>query len=111
MRHKKKNSQLCTGTVSAFYFFLLYLLLFLVSYLNYRDIGLSALLALFPIPAAVIAYILSVFVHEAGHLLFGLLTGYRPVSFRIFSFVIKKKNGRWRIGRSPLRCPALPVSV
>ena len=107
MRPKKKNTQLRTGTVYAFYFFLLYLLIFLVFYLNYRDIGLSALLALFLIIAAVIAYILSVFVHETGHLLFGLLTGYRPVSFRIFSFVIKKKNGRWRIGIEPAPMPGI----
>ena len=30
--------------------------------------------------------ILSVIIHEAGHLIFGLMTGYRFVSFRIFSF-------------------------
>ena len=38
---------------------------------------------------------LSVIIHEAGHLLFGLLTGYRFSSFRIFGFVwMRNDNGR-----------------
>ena len=33
-------------------------------------------------------------IHEAGHLVFGLLTGYRLISFRIFGLLWKKENGR-----------------
>ncbi len=33
-------------------------------------------------------------IHEAGHLVFGLLSGYRFLSFRIFSFTIVKKGGK-----------------
>ncbi len=44
--------------------------------------------------AVFIALITQTLAHEGGHLLFGLLTGYRFVSFRIFSFTIIKKNGR-----------------
>ncbi|MBQ9141631.1 MAG: hypothetical protein IJX63_07545 [Lachnospiraceae bacterium] len=33
-------------------------------------------------------------IHEVGHLVFGLLTGYRFLSFRIFSFTIVMKGGK-----------------
>lgn len=41
-----------------------------------------------------IAIILHVIIHEAGHLVFGLLTGYQFVSFRVFSMVFIKEDGR-----------------
>ncbi len=37
--------------------------------------------------------------HELGHLIFGLLTGYRFISFRIFSFMLVKSEGKWAIRR------------
>lgn len=37
---------------------------------------------------------LQIIVHEAGHLVFGLLTGYRFSSFRIGSMIWLKENGR-----------------
>lgn len=40
-----------------------------------------------------------VIAHEAGHLLLGLLTGYRFVSFRIFNLTFVKVDGRLRIKR------------
>ena len=43
----------------------------------------------------VIAFILHIIVHEAGHLFFGLLSGYKFVSFRVFDFkIIKDENGK-----------------
>lgn len=39
-------------------------------------------------------YQLHIVLHEAGHLVCGLLTGYRFLSFRIFSFTLIKKDGR-----------------
>ena len=45
--------------------------------------------------AGVIAFILQVIVHEAGHLFFGLLSGYKFISFRVFDFkIIKDENGK-----------------
>lgn len=38
--------------------------------------------------------ILQIVIHEAGHLVFGLLTGYRFLSFRIGSFMWIKKDGK-----------------
>ena len=46
----------------------------------------------------VIAFILHIIVHEAGHLVFGLLSGYKFVSFRVFDFkIIKDENGELKI--------------
>ena len=43
----------------------------------------------------VIAFILHIIVHEAGHLVFGLLSRYKFVSFRVFDFkIIKDENGK-----------------
>lgn len=38
-------------------------------------------------------------IHEAGHLVFGLLSGYRFSSFRIFSFAWVKENGKIKFRR------------
>ena len=35
--------------------------------------------------------------HELGHLIFGYLTGYRFVSYRIFSLPLLKENGKFRL--------------
>lgn len=41
-----------------------------------------------------VAMMLQIVIHEAGHLLFGLLTGYRFSSFRIGSFMWTYENGK-----------------
>lgn len=41
-----------------------------------------------------IGYFIHIIIHEAGHLIFGLMTGYSFVSFRVGSFIIVKKNGK-----------------
>ena len=45
------------------------------------------------------AFLFSVIIHETGHLIFGLLTGYRFVSFRIAKWMIVKETGKCRIRR------------
>ncbi len=56
---------------------------------------------LFTIAGAMILVAVAMFVHsvihEAGHLVFGLLTGYKFISFRIGNFMLIKENGRLRI--------------
>ena len=48
--------------------------------------------------AGVVVFILQVIIHEAGHLVFGLLSGYKFISFRVFDFkVIKDENGKLKI--------------
>ena len=70
----------------------------------------------------IIAFIVSiavlVIIHEAGHLVCGLLSGYRFVSFRIFNFTIIKIDGKLRVrkysiagtgGQCLLTPPSLPL--
>ena len=45
---------------------------------------------------------LHIIIHEAGHLVFGLLTGYRFSSFRIGSFMLVKERGQLRFKRMSL---------
>ncbi len=53
----------------------------------------------------IIAYVwigVQTIIHEAGHLVFGLLTGYHFSSFRIGSFMWVKREGRIRFARYSL---------
>lgn len=59
--------------------------------------GLPAMIAFFIEMYA--ALFIQLIVHEAGHLVFGLLSGYRFVSFRIFSFMWVKEKGKIRLKR------------
>ena len=42
---------------------------------------------------------LQVIIHEAGHLIFGLMTGYKYLSFRVASLIWVKDNGKLRLKR------------
>lgn len=53
-----------------------------------RNFLIASLLLIF------IMYPLQIILHEAGHLVCGLMTGYRFLSFRVFSIVFIKKDGR-----------------
>ena len=46
-----------------------------------------------------VALFFHMIVHEAGHLVFGLLTGYKFSSFRVASFMWLKENGKIRLKR------------
>lgn len=46
-----------------------------------------------------VALFFHMIVHEAGHLVFGLMTGYRFSSFRIASFMWLKENGKLKLKR------------
>ena len=48
--------------------------------------------------ALVVAVYLQIIVHEAGHLVCGLLSGYKFVSFRVDRFMIYKKQGKLHWG-------------
>ena len=49
-----------------------------------------------------VAMLLQIVIHEAGHLVFGLLTGYRFLSFRIFSWMLVWEDGKLRFRRYSL---------
>ena len=52
--------------------------------------------------AVLIAFILNVVLHEGGHLVAGLLTGYRFVSFRFLNWTLIRRNGRLQWGNYEL---------
>ena len=63
-------------------------------------------------------YIVQLVIHEAGHLLFGLLAGYRFGSFRVFNLTLIKEKGKLRFkrysvagtaGQCLMRSPEKPV--
>lgn len=49
-----------------------------------------------------ITMVLHTVIHEGGHLVFGLLSGYRFLSFRVFSFTVVKKDGKLAIRKLKL---------
>ena len=49
--------------------------------------------------AMYIAVLVHLIIHEAGHLVFGLISGYKFSSFRIFNFIWVKENERIRLKR------------
>lgn len=49
-----------------------------------------------------LAAFLQIIIHEGGHLIFGLISGYRFVSFRIGSFMFVKKKDKIKIKRFSL---------
>lgn len=53
----------------------------------------SLLLILF---LCLLAFCVQLVIHEAGHVIFGWITGYRPLSFRIFNLMWQKVDGKWR---------------
>ena len=54
------------------------------------------------IPGLLAAVLVHAVLHEAGHLLFGLLTGYGFVSFSILGIVLTRRDGKYRLGRFKL---------
>ena len=45
----------------------------------------------------VIAMYLQIVIHEAGHLVFGILSGYKFCSFRVGNMMLIKKNGKYKL--------------
>ena len=44
-----------------------------------------------------VGFLIHIVIHETGHLVFGLLTGYSFVSFRIGSLTFIKENKKWKL--------------
>ena len=47
----------------------------------------------------VVAFFMQIIIHEAGHLVCGLLTGFRMVSFRIANIILVRHDQGWQLGR------------
>lgn len=47
----------------------------------------------------ILLFILQIIIHEGGHFIFGLLTGYQFISIRIFSFIVTREGKKFRLCR------------
>ena len=61
----------------------------------------------------IVGYLIHIIIHEAGHLIFGLMTGYSFVSFRIGSFTLikehkKLKHKKFNIPSTAGQCLMMP---
>ena len=50
----------------------------------------------------VLGYILAILVHECGHLIAGMLFHYELISFRLFSRVFQREEGKLRVMKNPV---------
>lgn len=81
----------------------------------YGEQELNILGLMLSIVFIVIAFILHVIIHEGGHLVFGLLTGYDFLSFRIFSYSLVKADGAYHFVKLKIpgmlgQCLMVPTS-
>lgn len=71
---------------------------------------------IFLIIVIIISYITQIIIHETGHLIFGLLSGYRFSSFRIFSLMILKEKDKLKLKKLSIagtagQCLMLPPEM
>lgn len=66
----------------------------LVQRINLGTLAFSILIAFVCI---ILSLFLQIIIHEGGHLLFGLLTGYKFVSFRVGKYTLIKEKGKYKI--------------
>ena len=105
---KKKKKKKKKGTGAQLFSIVIYLLigaasgLLIVRFIDHftgpdvtigQEILLFALLML----AVYAAMLLQIIIHEGGHLVFGLATGYKFSSFRILSWMLVREDGKLRL--------------
>ncbi len=74
--------------------------IFGASYIDTLSGGNDALFFLYLGLGLILAYVAQIVLHEGGHLITGLMSGYRFVSFNILGFIWQKDaNGKLRMGR------------
>ena len=68
---------------------------------NMGNVQLSRLLlsCILSLVCLILAVFVQIILHEGGHLIFGLATGYRFVSFRVGSLTLIKEGGKFRFKR------------
>ncbi len=66
-----------------------------------RDSSLALSLATLLV-SCIVSYVLHIIIHEGGHLVFGLLSGYKFRSFRILSLMLVKQDGKIKLKRFSL---------
>lgn len=100
MSKSKKNKKEIIGSI----FFILIMLVggFLVGFLSAKlsnEINISVKDNIIYFVIFAVIYIVQIIFHEAGHLIFGLISGYEFIFFRIGSITIVKDNGKFKFKR------------
>ena len=67
-----------------------------ITFSNNINLLMTYLMLVLSIAAAVV---LETAIHEAGHMLFGLLTGFRFLSYRVLSLIVTYRDGKLSFGR------------
>ena len=103
-KKKEKKSVERKPSYLSFYLFMFVFIVIELYFIN--NIG-ESFSAAFQISVRSIAYwyiaiLTQTIIHEAGHLVFGLLTGYKFKSFNIYSLMIVKQNGKLKFKREKL---------
>lgn len=75
------------------YLALCYAAAYALLYISFDTHKIAIITLVIATAAIFVAIVVNTFFHELGHLIFGLLTGYRFLSFRIFSFMLIRENG------------------
>ena len=65
--------------------------------------GEKILLLLTAVVSLFVAYMLALIIHEGGHLVFGLLTGYKYLLFRIGSLTLIRRNNRFELKKFAIK--------
>ena len=98
-KQEKKKNKLKAYALLAFNLALYFIPCFVaVRYISPLDINPLLFFVGFVV-AVYVAFIFHIIIHEGGHLVFGLLTGYRFSSFRIFSFMWVKEGNTVKFKR------------
>ena len=98
-KQEKKKNKLKTYALLAFNIALYFIPCWVaIRYISPLDINPILFFVGF-ITAVYVAFIFHIIIHEGGHLVFGLLTGYRFSSFRIFSFMWVKEGNTVKFKR------------
>ena len=99
---QKKENKIITIIIGLFPGFIVGVVIISLLKWFFRDLSneLFILAAICCILIAICALIAGIAIHEAGHLIFGLMTGYKFSSYRIFSLILlKDENNKFRLKR------------
>ena len=99
---QKKENKIITIIIGLFPGFIVGVVIISLLKWFFHDLSneLFILTAICCIIIAICALIIGIAIHEAGHLIFGLMTGYKFSSYRIFSLMLlKNENNKLRLKR------------
>lgn len=104
-KSNRKNKFISTIGICTFYVICFFVGNFLGKSSKNNSISFSELFSryIWGIVFLYISLVLHVLIHEGGHLIFGLLTKYKFISFRIFNFIIIKEDGKFKLKRFKIK--------